>query len=99
VADQHDHGIMQINATAHPEITLGEAFDAAFALTYYAKALHTSYAKLGDWDCAIASWNVGGGGASDWCAMHKPSTGGPNWFPDLFLRATAYVRLVRAQVV
>jgi hypothetical protein len=97
VADIADHGIVQINAAAHPEITIAEAFDPAFALDYYARVLGTGFAKYHDWDCAIAAWNVGGGGASDWCAMHKPATGGPFWFPDLFARATRYVQLVRAQ--
>jgi hypothetical protein len=97
VADPADHGIMQINAKAHPEITLQEAFMPSFALSYFARSIATVYAKLNDWDCAVAAWNVGGGGASDWCAMHKPSTGGPSWFPDLFARATRYVSLVRGQ--
>jgi hypothetical protein len=97
VSDPADHGIVQINATAHPTITLAEAYDPAFALEYLAAGLQATYAKLHDWDCAVASWNVGGGGASDWCGLHKPSTGGPSWFPDLFARATHYVALVKAE--
>lgn len=97
VSDPHDHGLVQINALAHPEVTLQEAFFPSFSLAYLGRTLATVYSKLHDWDCAVAAWNVGGGGASDWCAMHKPSTGGPSWFPDLFARATRYVSLVKGQ--
>lgn len=97
VADPADHGLMQINALAHPEVTIAEAFDPAFSLAYYARTISAVYQKTGDWDCAIAAWNVGGGGADSWCGLHKPSTGGPSWFPDLFARATQYVALVKAQ--
>jgi Putative peptidoglycan binding domain/Transglycosylase SLT domain len=97
VVDPADHGLVQINATAHPEVSLQQAFTPSFALAYYARTVAAVYAKTHDWDCAVAAWNVGGGGADSWCGLHKPSTGGPSWFPDLFSRATEYVALVKEQ--
>ena len=97
VVDPMDHGLVQINAGFHPEITIQQAFLPSFALDYYARSVAGVHQKLNDWDGAIAAWNAGAGGADVWVGFHKPAHGGPNWFPDLFERATKYVQLVKDQ--
>lgn len=96
--DPLDYGLVQIHMPYHPEITVAQAFDPGFSLPYAARTLAGfAAAHGGDWEAAVASWNVGVAGASSWLGLHKPATGGPSWFPDLFTRATKYVQLVRGQ--
>lgn len=97
VADPADHGIMQINAAEHPAISLAEAFNAAWSLNYFARQTAQTHGSLGDWECSVAAWNIGGGGAQWWCDQGKPATGGPSWFPDLASRATTYIQLVEGE--
>lgn len=98
VVDPHDHGIMQINSIAHPDITLVQAFDAAWSLEYFAKVLSANHASLNDWDAAVAAWNVGSGGAKYWLANGKPAhLIFPNSTWDVGAQATKYVSLVNAR--
>lgn len=96
--DPQDYGLAQIHMPFHPEITVAMAFDPAFSIPYVARSLAGfAVAHGGDWEAAVASWNVGTAGAASWLGLHKPATGGPSWFPDLFSRATRYVALVQSQ--
>jgi hypothetical protein len=96
--DPLDYGLVQIHMPFHPEISVAQAFTPAFSIPYAARTLAGfSAAHHGDWDAAVAAWNVGTAGAASWLGLHKPATGGPSWFPDLFSRATRYVALVRSQ--
>ncbi len=103
-SDIHDLGIFQINTVMHPTLTVDQLFDAEWSINYYAQNLVAQFTRLKDWDAAVASWNVGGGGAAAWSAAGKPSTLFEPWFLDadgnpidLGARATNYVRLVKAQ--
>ncbi len=103
-ADVHDLGIMQINTVTHPSLTEAQLFDAEWSLDYYARTLRSQMDTLKDWDAAVASWNVGGGGAKAWLGAGKPATLFEPWFLDpdgdpldLGARATKYVGLVKAQ--
>lgn len=104
VADPGDVGLAQIHLPAHPSITVEQAFTPSFAVNYTAEALHNAHVTLGDWDAAIAAWNVGGGGAAAWLAAGKPASLFELWFTDangveldLGARATRYVQLVSEQ--
>ncbi len=52
-----DHGLVQINASAHPDISVAQAFDPPYALRFCASTLAAARLKYGRWDCAVASWN------------------------------------------
>lgn len=95
--DADDHGLVQINLRIHTNVTLEEALDPFYALQYAANAVTGAFAKFNDWDVAVASWNVGVGGATSWLSAGKPSTGGTAGLPDLYSRATQYIALVRSQ--
>lgn len=98
VVDPHDHGIMQINAIAHPDISLAEAFTASWSLEYFANALVANHEALNDWDAAVASWNIGSGGAKYWLAHGKPETlMFPNSTWDVGKQATEYLKLVNGR--
>jgi Putative peptidoglycan binding domain len=95
--DPDDHGLVQINLRVHPTISLKQALDPAYCLSYCGRALQSVFDVTGDIDVAVASWNVGVGGAKEWLAAGKPATGGTSDFPDLYNRATRYVSLVQTQ--
>jgi hypothetical protein len=97
--DDRDRGLLQINSFFHPDVSDDEAFDPAFSLDWGGKNLSLAFKTFDDWDVAIASHNVGWGGAQDWLDSGKLAEGGPDWFPQLYSRATQYVRLVRSQSV
>lgn len=104
VVDPSDLGIVQINMRAHPTISREHAFEPIWALDYLASTLQRNHQALGDWDGAVAAWNVGGGGATAWVAAGKPATLFEPWYLtpdgepiDLGARATTYVKLVKAQ--
>ena len=104
VSDPADLGIVQINMRAHPDISREHAFEPEWALDYLAASLRRAHGSLGDWDAAVAAWNVGGGGASAWLAAGKPDSLYEPWYLDptgkpidLGMRATRYVELVRGQ--
>jgi hypothetical protein len=76
--DPDDKGLVQINLPSHPDITLEQAFDPAFALDVCA---HTLYARRGNfaakcpkiaWGCAVVSWNSPVN-AQAWCDTGLPN--------------------------
>jgi hypothetical protein len=104
VRDPTDLGLVQIHMPAHPSVTVEQAFSSPFSLSFLASGLSNAFSNLKDWDGAIASWNVGGGGAQAWLDAGKPTTLFVSWFRDnegklidLGARATNYVNQVRSQ--
>jgi Putative peptidoglycan binding domain len=99
-SDQDDKGLVQVNIRIR-SVTAVQAFDPAFALPYLASELANVHDSLGDWDGAIAEWNVGGYWARHWVAAGKPPDGAydPKYDIDWYTRATRYVALVRAQTL
>lgn len=52
-----DHGLVQINAPANPQVTLAQAFDPRFAFTYCTNRINNALAAFhGNLDCAICSY-------------------------------------------
>lgn len=98
VVDPRDRGLLQINSGAHPDVSDAEAFNPAFSLQFAATRLSDAHLRLGDWDAAIASWNVGETYAKRWLEAGKPASGGPQLGnEDVYVRATKYVTLVKKQ--
>lgn len=97
VIDPDDLGLTQINVRIHSKITREQAFDPDFALGYLARGLKSAVQTIGDWDGAVASWNVGNFYANAWVAAGKPKTGKKDGKIDWFARASHYVELVKAQ--
>lgn len=96
--DLDDHGLVQINARFHPELSLSEAWAPAFIVPWAANYLQRARVSLGFWTAAIASWNVGLTYARAWAVAGFPKTGGPTLgTEDVFARATRYVELVSQQ--
>ncbi len=96
--DGHDHGLLQIRLTSHPEVTLAQAVDPAFSLPWAADRQRQNYSTLHDWDGVLCAWNAGYSLAQKWVAAGKPPAGGPvnaNGV-DLYAACTSYVRHVRA---
>lgn len=89
--DPDDHGLIQINLRIHPDVTLAQATDPSYCLPWGAQDLAAAFASFHDWPTALASYNVGLGGARRWLSAGKPATGGPSDDPTLFTRATLYV--------
>lgn len=101
-ADPEDEGWGQIHLPYHPDITLAQAWDPTFSIKWTAGQLWSNKMNLGDWEAALAAYNVGYSTAKLWLAAGKPSSGGPVWHTptgdvDAFTRAYQYVQLVRAQ--
>jgi Transglycosylase SLT domain len=55
----HDRGPAQINDYWNPNITEQQARDMTFATDFMAKRMADNYAKYGNWNHAVASYNVG----------------------------------------
>lgn len=99
--DPDDEGWGQIHLPFYPTITQTQAWDPEFAIKWMAGQLWSHRMNLGDWDAAIAAYNVGYQTAKQWLAAGKPSSGGPLWHTptgdiDAFTRAFDYVKLVRS---
>lgn len=102
-ADSGDEGWGQIHMAYHPDITLAQAWDPAYAIKWAAGQLWSNHANLGDYDAALAAYNVGYSTAKLWLAAGKVDHGGPVWHTpagdvDSFTRAYTYVQAVRSQV-
>lgn len=97
-ADAGDEGWGQIHMAFHPDITVVQAWDPAFAIKWLAGQLWSNHANLKDYDAALAAYNVGYSTAKLWLAAGKPDHGGPVWSGnvDAFTRASEYVGLVRS---
>lgn len=96
--DGHDHGLLQIRLTSHPDVSLAEAVDPAFALSWAASRERENYSTLHDWDGVLCAWNAGYSLAQKWVAAGKPASGGPvnGNGTDLYAACTSYVHHVRA---
>lgn len=81
--DHRDRGLGQINSAAHPTITDIEAYTSSFSIRWVAKYMQAALQAFMDDECAIASYNLGYGGARSWCANKSSNVG-----------ATAYVQNV-----
>lgn len=60
-----DYGLVQINLAQHPDVTLAQAYDPSFAIPFAARYLSNALQKYHDINRAIASYNVGLGGANN----------------------------------
>lgn len=73
VADDRDLGLAQINGAAHPTMTKAQRLDPLvafkFVVTYYENALSLLDNNLRD---AVASYNLGIGGAQRWISQGRP---------------------------
>ena len=71
--DDSDLGLAQINGTAHPDMTraerLGPLVSFQFVIDYYDNALAQLNNNVRD---AIASYNLGIGGAKRWISQNRP---------------------------
>ena len=96
--DNNDHGLVQINAPSHPDISLEEAIDPKFALNWAGNSMKVNYGRIGDWDGVLAAHNLGTYYANKWVQAGKPASGGPMVTRgDVYTLATRYVSLVRSQ--
>lgn len=94
--DHDDRGATQKHIYAGGSVNLSQAIRPALAIPRLASQLQR-VAREWDEDTAVASWNVGEGGAEWWYTAGKPDSGSPPWWTsgDLAARATAYVAAVR----
>jgi hypothetical protein len=77
--DNRDLGLAQINSAAHPEYTEAQRLDPMVAFQFVFDYLRTSLddAKIETIDDAIASYNLGVGGAKKWIAAGRPDLWDP----------------------
>lgn len=72
--DDRDVGLAQINAEAHPEWSEEERLDPMLSFFFVASYLHGALTYFdNDLELAIASYNLGLGGASVWDEKGRPS--------------------------
>lgn len=95
--DNDDRGLTQKHIYAYGSVNISQAIRPALALPRLASQLRRC-TLLWDADAAIASWNIGEGGAEWWFSEGKPTSGSPSWWTasDLAARATKYVLDVRS---
>lgn len=92
-----DQGRSQINPPSHPQVTLAQMWDPKFASNFDGSYLHGAFIFVGgNWDGAVAAYNVGGQLAKEWVAAGTPDTGGPRIVvggheEDGFAHCTDYV--------
>lgn len=101
VVDPEDEGLAQIHRPFFPEITLEEAWDPSFAISWAGAKLAAGFIYCDDdWDGAVAAYNVGSFYAREWVRAGKPESGGPLiGGQDVYARAHRYVELVDRQVI
>jgi hypothetical protein len=93
-ADLHDRGPMQINSVSHPQVTDEQCYHPPFCFMWSGKYLRAAYegvltvAGKKDWTLALASYNVGWGGARKWDRDGRPSG----------TLAYGYVKMVRGRI-
>lgn len=76
--DQGDWGLAQINSKSHPHISFAEAFCPSFAISFVINYISSALNALdGDLRTAVASYNLGIGGARQWVAAGRPDV----WTP------------------
>lgn len=92
--DGNDRGPMQINRISHPQVTDQQCYFPPFCFVWSGKYLRAAYDGVltstgqHDWDLALASYNVGWGGARQWDRNGRPRAS----------IASTYVRVVRSRV-
>lgn len=97
--DKRDRGLCQINSSAHPDVSDEEAFEPAFSIPWAARYLRKNYNLMGDWNGAIASYNMGFFYADKWVEAGLPASGlFTSTGRDYALLCTNYVSVVRKQV-
>lgn len=71
--DENDYGLAQINGTAHPDLSKAERLNPLvafkFVVSYYENALANLDNNVRD---AVASYNLGIGGAKRWISQGRP---------------------------
>lgn len=94
--DYLDRGCTQKHIFAGGSVNLSQATRPALAIPRLAAQL-ARLRDLFDLDTAVASWNVGEGGAEWWHDAGKPAHGSPSWWTagDLSARIVAYLEAVR----
>lgn len=85
IPNNYDRGIAQINSIAHPDITDQQAFDPSFAIPWAANRLSAAQQHFNNYNRAIASYNVGMGGAN----IQGPTPSGMGPRGQLYLNKVA----------
>lgn len=91
--DEDDRGQVQINRKSHPQVSDSQAYFPPFAFTWAGQYLLAAYNGIltvdnkKDWDLALASYNVGWGGARKWDKDGRPRTA----------TAAVYTRVVKGR--
>lgn len=92
--DKHDRGPMQINSISHPQVTDQQCYFPPFCFVWSGKYLRAAYEGVltvdgkKNWDLALASYNVGWGGARTWDRNGRPHG----------TLAYGYVKMVRGRI-
>lgn len=82
--DNNDLGLAQVNLKAHPSVTVEQAFDPYWAIEFIAGYLANALTYLnGNVRDAVASYNLGIGGARQWIADGRPDEWLPPWSTTL----------------
>jgi hypothetical protein len=94
--DYLDRGCTQKHLFAGGSVNLSQAIRPALAIPRLASQL-ARIRDAFDLDTAVASWNVGEGGAEWWFKQGKSASGSPFWWTagDLSARIVAYLAAVR----
>ena len=95
--DTNDLGLAQINTVAHPNVTFSNAFCVSYAVNFIAGYLaNASHELNGDHRLAVASYNLGIGGARQWDRDGRPEEWLPSW-SNLVRKPNAYIdRILKA---
>lgn len=78
--DKHDRGPVQINDLSHPQVSDKDCYNPSFCFLWAGQYLRSAYDGIRtvdgqkDWDLALASYNVGWGGARRWDRAGRPRT-------------------------
>lgn len=88
-------GLLAVDLNFNPQISVYEAWDPEWALTYATKKLAAANEFCGDELGGLAAWDVGRLTAKSWVEAGKPIDGGEALGgQDSFYRATAFVKSV-----
>jgi hypothetical protein len=77
LVDDRDLGLAQINGAAHPDLSEGERLAPLTAIDFVIDYLANATRALKDEDLAIASYNLGIGGATAWDKAGRPNPYAP----------------------
>lgn len=78
-ADEHDLGLAQINRPANPTVSESQCYAPATAFDYAISRFRSAVDAFGgDKRVAIASYNLGMGGARSWSRAGQPDVWDPN---------------------